>query len=1129
MTRTITLRRVHALNWYGYKDSIPFEGNVLLAGVTGSGKSVLMDVIQFVLVGDQRLVRFNQSATGERSERTLKGYCLGDTKQENDGINPYMRESAITYAALEFEWPGAKRSETWGLRVEFGSAADMQGKITPFFVPNGLHRGNFLDDSKRPLDYSTFKHLIESREGRIYTEGIDAYLRDMAQPAHLNFERSLLRSLLPTAMSFTFLRSFNDFCRQFILPADKLDVTDVAASYRTFLAYERELKELNDQYERLKEIRDIFASATDFRRQATLHRYLEAELSRIHAFELLAAEKRELATARQSFASESQRLGVLDALIPDMRMRSAQLKTAINAIPEGQLFNELTGQRARLERQIAALSATGSSVNDALAHRVRRARNWLALLHALPLELNPQAIATCDRALAAVEQAGVDNAGKTLAGLTEAARSLIAETKLAAKPAVESLSDVRRRLDVLRADVAALRLGKLPFPTRLLDALKSKLPPRGSELPAHHLRELCEVTDEFWRPAVEVAFTRKFAVVVAADQYDLAEEIYHGLTASELAGDKSRESLVNPTKALKMHREVRKGSLAEKISCSHPVAAALVSHFFGTLMCVERRQDLRDHEFAILSDGFMSRGAFVERPRFYDGHPFVGKRGLKQQLVWKETQLQQLDAEERKLQPIGDAVARLVGEFEETFELGADLRNDLERARHLPELRQELALLDQRLLAIDTGQFSQLASEATQLDSRVDEAVGEQRRLLQSPLKARVERLEHSVEALTQQLARLQEEFDRVRMASDVSMWLRELNDLRASILTMLPAKDAAARHCRGTYHETETGAAAAFEKLNGKRRELAIVYPKFQELPADVDNIDAHAKHMSKLEGSEIPNYQRKAERERGTWEELFRTQLLEKLHSALESVRDLLFLLNSSLKQHPIGTSRYQVHYRQNPDFRIYHDLVQANALARPGELFFASAEPRLRDAIEQFLTLLIEKADSADASRLLDYRQYYEYDMEVIEEDGRKTSVDRHSGKFSGGENQSPYFIAILASYLRAYRRYSSRRREPSIGLVPIDEAFSKLSGERIKDCMEAIKAFDLQGVFSMSTGNIPYAFEHCDSLIVVSQRERRVGKRLEIRNIPVSLLRTSEEARRIMGSVSEGGYAGSTNIA
>src|SRR5258708_29287861 len=117
MNRTICLTRIHALNWYGYRDTIPFEGNVLLAGVTGSGKSVLMDLIQFVLVGDQRLVRFNQSATGERSQRTLKGYCLGDTKQEEDGINPYMRQSAITYASPEFISPDRKRSETWGKRV----------------------------------------------------------------------------------------------------------------------------------------------------------------------------------------------------------------------------------------------------------------------------------------------------------------------------------------------------------------------------------------------------------------------------------------------------------------------------------------------------------------------------------------------------------------------------------------------------------------------------------------------------------------------------------------------------------------------------------------------------------------------------------------------------------------------------------------------------------------------------------------------------------------------------------------------------------------------------------------------------------------------------------------------------
>jgi len=98
-----------------------------------------------------------------------------------------------------------------------------------------------------------------------------------------------------------------------------------------------------------------------------------------------------------------------------------------------------------------------------------------------------------------------------------------------------------------------------------------------------------------------------------------------------------------------------------------------------------------------------------------------------------------------------------------------------------------------------------------------------------------------------------------------------------------------------------------------------------------------------------------------------------------------------------------------------------------------------------------------------------------------DGRPSSVDRHSGKFSGGENQSPYFIAILACYLRAYHRYEKRRKDPSLALVPIDEAFSKLSGERIKDCIDALKALDLQGVFSMSSGNIPYALDMCDQMI------------------------------------------------
>lgn len=157
MTRTIRLTRIHALNWYGYKDTIPVEGNLLLAGLTGSGKSILMDLIQFVLVGDQRLVRFNQSATGDRSDRSLKGYCLGDTKEEENGVTQYMRSSAITYVALEFTWPNGKKCETWGIRVEFTSAAEAHGKVTPVFYSRIARSRRFSRCRKAPAGLYRFQ------------------------------------------------------------------------------------------------------------------------------------------------------------------------------------------------------------------------------------------------------------------------------------------------------------------------------------------------------------------------------------------------------------------------------------------------------------------------------------------------------------------------------------------------------------------------------------------------------------------------------------------------------------------------------------------------------------------------------------------------------------------------------------------------------------------------------------------------------------------------------------------------------------------------------------------------------------------------------------------------------------
>lgn len=325
------------------------------------------------------------------------------------------------------------------------------------------------------------------------------------------------------------------------------------------------------------------------------------------------------------------------------------------------------------------------------------------------------------------------------------------------------------------------------------------------------------------------------------------------------------------------------------------MAAALVSRFFGDVICVEKLEELRKHEFAILPDGFMARGAFVERRRFYDGLPFIGKRGLEQQLAWKQKHKDELEAEERQLLPIEQAVNAVAGTFQDTFELGPELHKDLERARELPGLQSWLADITAKIAAIDTKTFGDLVTQRHQLEATVKEFEGERRKLLESPRQARLRHLEEVVRSRREEVTKLKDEFDRVSHITDVSAWLKDLERLRAEVLTAFPAKDIASRRCGAIFTEQDKQAAAASSDLRAKRRELAIIHPKFADLPTDVDNIDAHAKQLAKLEESEIPEYKEKAHRERQNWEELFRTQVLEKLHTALESVRDLLYFLTA------------------------------------------------------------------------------------------------------------------------------------------------------------------------------------------------------------------------------------------
>lgn len=1117
--RAIQLSKIHALNWYGYRDSLPVKGNLVLAGVTGSGKSILMDLLMLVLVGPEKARHhFNRSATGSRSDRTIKGYCLQDTKREENGQPQYFHDKGVTtYIAAEFTWPGKDRVETWGLRFEFHNVSETDGHCIPFFCRAPLEREDFLstspeDGKSRPKSMAEFKALIDSKEGRVFSSTRE-YLRDMANPAHLNFHPDVLHRLLPSAMSFTNLKSFDDFCRQFVLPGEAVAVDDVISSFRDYESYERELRELRAQLDMLLKIRAFSVTLRDALRDKDVATYLAAEHGWEYAAADAAAKRAKLERLREEYADAQARLKELAGLTDATRASCEQAAALLNESTEGRLYKKLADEIRELETEIDRLKGIANKIDGGLGKRVKTARHWMQEVAKAPVHPFVD-ISRMDDALRILDECERAETSNTLSLLASEADQLCKQLRERFSNDAGELRRLRAEKGDLEIQVDSLKRGISPGPQPLLSALLDGLPLLPGETRPRALRELCEVEDETWRAAAEMILEEKFAVLVSSAQYPRALEILHQLPAHELT--KAGPQHLVDTGQFGGRKSVRlKNSLAEVFQCEDPAAAAYIDHQLGDVIRVKSPQDFDKHDSAVLGDGLIKRGGKVTRPRPYDGNPFIGRNGLKRQLELKQARLSEIETILRRLEPVEREIDRLVAARQQEIPDHSEISRELVRVEELPKLetRHEARMADYQ--AISTDEFESLGFRIEELKEQIKGYESETKSILNKGAHIEINHAERESSEANETESRREDEFSKIKLKIQIERHLERYQSWKQEAADYTPALDVRAR---------EFGKAAALAestvlKTTGDLKVAMLAFknafhPKFDDLPEDGEETSPYERILGVIDGANIPDYEKKSATERKRWEALFRTQVLSRMQQAIKNVENVISLLNLQLKQ-PIGHDRYKIEKRPNPEFRVYRELIDLNAMHHEDELFFSSMAGELKDALENFLGTLVKNANSPDAARLLDYRQYFDYKLlvtDIRDPDGNQIDVDKQMGKMSGGENQSPYFVAILASYLHAYNRHESRRREPSLALVPIDEAFSKLSPERIQDCVRAMTDLGLQGVLSMSAGNIPYAFSQCDELIVISRKEERRGSRVGVRNVPAILYRDTPEGRR-----------------
>ena len=108
------LTKIRLINWMYFHDStVSLMGNTAIAGANASGKTSLIDALQYVLTGSKGQSKFN-SAQGD-SKRTLESYVRGHVGDSNiEYLRPNIAES---YVALEVS--DSQNTNVFGVYVSF--------------------------------------------------------------------------------------------------------------------------------------------------------------------------------------------------------------------------------------------------------------------------------------------------------------------------------------------------------------------------------------------------------------------------------------------------------------------------------------------------------------------------------------------------------------------------------------------------------------------------------------------------------------------------------------------------------------------------------------------------------------------------------------------------------------------------------------------------------------------------------------------------------------------------------------------------------------------------------------------------------------------------------------------------
>ncbi|MGI6029160.1 MAG: ATP-binding protein [Candidatus Heteroscillospira sp.] len=1101
------LKKILLINWLYFSKEIIEVGDVnFLTGKNGAGKSTVIDALQIVLLGETNARNFNQAAN-EKSQRTLDGYLRADM----DENNPYSRRGKdfSSYIACEFQDDVEGTSFVTGVVFDCRSDGSKQER---FFIYVGTLPENCFVENGEAMEIPALRRFLKQHyaKAEIYDTQKE-YRRNMLSRWNVHNEQVL--RMMKKAVSFRPIVDIQKFITENICDIpEKPDIEAMQQNIRDYKRHEMLAQRQEEKLAALQEIgklyREMNQAIDRWRVQSFLVLWSQKEIqqAQIDRFEL---EKQDcitgLASTEESIESISSQIAQKESRRRELDLTCAQssvfqeeekLRNRKQALLDEQkkLLQDLQSLALEIKRETLRLDNLCNSVLERETEET-----LLPVQEAAADVLKAYSLFTSGNyEIFSHSLTPFENAQQAVAEFSKAIRDVLHKVEDRLAELKEQKDQKSAILVNLQKNIKDYPRGLLQFKERLATELEHQV---GGPIKIDILADVLELTDERWRGAVEGYLNaQKFYLLVDPTHYRRALSIFDRIKKElgsvsfglvDISKLRERET-INP----------RGDSLAKKVDTESKLARSYIDYLLGRVVCCEKADQLRNFKTAITADGMLYQGyvaRLIRRELMDDA--FIGRRAVSLRISRLEEDLKQVEDELRYWNPIRQLLAQSKEPLFTHFfvqntivEKQTAYLRGIEIASKVASIDDQLSKLDLLWLDEQRRTIAILGDEIIALNNEKDQKVTQV-----GQFRERIRQLDYEVlpdhyQQLTSTGDRLQEEFPlEYQENTGIPRYQQEL--------TRLKRADVVYKNFSNRLEQSVNERDTTRRKLFSARREYTDLFKPCSFRVESMDN-DEFETEQRLLEESELPKYREKIKAARESAMEQFQNDFLAKLKSSIDQVQDQVKNLNRALRQAQFGTDSYQFRIERNPDYAEYYDMIMAPELMEGDMGLFAFP---FQDKYGQLIEKLFSQITMADDTQLnarkqselqeniqryTDFRTYLKFDLETTDQNGSKQLLSQTLNTKSGGETQTPFYIAVLASFAQLYRVNDTSSFGNTVRLAVFDEAFNKMDSDRIIESVRLLRKMGLQAIICTPPDKVSDIMPIADRTLLVDKNKYRM---------------------------------------